>query len=132
MPGQHPAAAVETAVTRQSPPTSLCPDDGVLEGQARKAEAVVVDTTQTTLEMSKPLAKVRGKHVFIECKGSRPKASPSDLVQWNQTAVRSWRVGCYFATIRGSERPLAPLQLVLAALCVCIYLKEELPGTVGQ
>lgn len=58
-PGQHPAVAAETEATRQSLPTSPCPKDGVLEGQARKAEAVVVDTTQSTMEMSKPLAKVR-------------------------------------------------------------------------
>ncbi|CAM9172323.1 unnamed protein product, partial [Ectocarpus sp. 8 AP-2014] len=77
MPGQHPAAAVETAVTRQSPPTSLCPDDGVLQGQARKAEAVVVDTTQTTLEMSKPLAKIDLYSILAKAPPAEPRSTAS-------------------------------------------------------
>ncbi|CAM9154690.1 unnamed protein product, partial [Ectocarpus sp. 13 AM-2016] len=75
MPGQHPAAAVETAVTRQSSPTSLCPDDGVLEGQARKAEAVVLDTTQTTLEMSRPLAKVDLYSILAKAPPAEPRST---------------------------------------------------------
>ncbi|CAM9464215.1 unnamed protein product, partial [Ectocarpus sp. 4 AP-2014] len=77
MPGQHPAATVETAVTHQSPPTSFCPDDGVLEGQARKAEAAVVDTTQTTLEMSKPLAKIDLYSILAKAPPAEPRSTAS-------------------------------------------------------
>ncbi|CBJ26034.1 hypothetical protein Esi_0018_0118 [Ectocarpus siliculosus] len=77
MPGQHPAAAVQTAVTLQSPPTSLCLDDGVLEGQARKAEAVVADTTQTTMEMSKPLAKIDLYSILAKAPPVAPRSTAS-------------------------------------------------------
>ncbi|CAN0385958.1 unnamed protein product [Ectocarpus sp. 12 AP-2014] len=88
MPGQHPAAAVETAVTRQSPPTSLCPDNGLLEGKARKAEAVVVDTTQTTLEMSKPLAKIDLYSILAKA----PPAEPRSTASHRPVGGFGWRV----------------------------------------
>lgn len=52
-----PTSASEPGFTTQSlPPSSPCRD--VLDGQTCDAEAVVVDNTQATLAMSKPLAQV--------------------------------------------------------------------------
>ncbi|CAM9185082.1 unnamed protein product [Ectocarpus fasciculatus] len=77
MPGQNPSAAVETVATRQSLLTSPCPDNGVLEGQARKAEAAVVDTTQTTMEMSKPLAKIDLYSILAKAPPAEPRGTAS-------------------------------------------------------
>lgn len=54
---KFPTSASEPGITTQPlPPSSPGPD--MLHEQAREAEAVIVDNTQATLAMSKPLAQV--------------------------------------------------------------------------